>query len=1082
MKILNVRFKNLNSLVGEWSIDFTDPAFTTEGIFAITGPTGAGKSTILDAICLALFGQTPRLGKISQGSNEIMSRQTGICFSEVTFESQSGTYRSHWSQHRSREKADGNLQSPKHELSDAASGNILSNKVSQVPSLIEDVTGMDFSRFTRSILLAQGEFAKFLTSSADQRAPILEQITGTEVYSQISILVHERNREENVKLQQLKQAVDHITLLSEEDLTTITEDLERATEQLNAHKDANAQLSKTVHWRQSIDKLTAELKSLEDAQVQLANDTTAFAPKLNALLCAQKAASLDSLFATLQTKRADQTADQAQRTREEEKLPQLIKTGEDSKVRFDQAVEAFNTARQQQANAQNLLKAVRQLDHQLQTVKDNLASAQSQIDKEETALKNLQAQHLQNHTDTTRLSQQRTESDEYLRTHAADESLIADLAGIEAQLSALQDQQKALTLAVQKRDHAHKAVKEAAEKVAQGSAALTTLHTAFESATTQKTTAQSQLDTLLAGRLLREYQTEKDTLVRELGFKQQIATLEAQRQHLEDGKACPLCGATDHPFAQGNVPTPDETELQITEVTRLIEQIEQAQQNLQDADKAVTQAREKYLAQEHHNDRLRLEQTTAQTTLSDAENQMAEAKASLAKSLETVQARLHPLGIDQIDSTNTQDLLAQLSHRRDLWHNAATQKTTFEKEADWLETQKRHLEQNIQDQTKRLAQQHADLETLRHRLTTQQAERQNLFDDKDPDQEEKRLNDHVAQTEQHREQGETHYRTCQQTYTTAKEKIDDLKARLTERADQLRGLEHEFITQLNALGFEDEASFNAARLPAVERDHLQQQATELENRRLNLTARQAEKTEALRELRTQHQNDQPLADLQHALSEGEARLGELQSQVASLRHRLDENERAKELIKDRQSAIVAQQKECVKWNSLHQLIGSSDGKKFRNFAQGLTFEVMIKHANQQLSKMSDRYLLLRDITQPLDLNVMDNYQGGDVRSTKNLSGGESFIVSLALALGLAQMASHNVRVDSLFLDEGFGTLDEDALETALETLSSLQQDGKLIGVISHVQALKDRIPTQIHVTPTHNGRSRLNVPGVTSGR
>ncbi|WP_417790191.1 SbcC/MukB-like Walker B domain-containing protein [Terasakiella pusilla] len=1082
MKILNVRFKNLNSLVGEWSIDFTDPAFTTEGIFAITGPTGAGKSTILDAICLALFGQTPRLGKISQGSNEIMSRQTGICFSEVTFESQSGTYRSHWSQHRSREKADGNLQSPKHELSDAASGNILSNKVSQVPSLIEDVTGMDFSRFTRSILLAQGEFAKFLTSSADQRAPILEQITGTEIYSQISIFVHERNREENDKLQQLKQAVDHVTLLSEEDLTTITEDLERATEQLDARKTANAQLSKTLHWRQSIDKLTAELKSLEDAQVQLANDTTAFATQRKALLEAQKAASLDSLFATLQTKRADQTADQAQRTREEEKLPQLIKTGEDSKVRFDQAVEAFNTARQQQANAQNLLKAVRQLDHQIQTVKDNLASAQSQIDKEETALKNLQAQHLQNHTDTTRLRQQRAESDEYLRTHAADESLIADLAGIEAQLNALRDQQKALTLAGQKRDHAHKAVEEAAEKVAQGSAALTALHTAFESATTKKAAAQDQLDTLLAGRLLREYQTEKDTLVRELGFKQQIATLEAQRQHLEDGKACPLCGATDHPFAQGNVPAPDETELQITEVTRLIEQIEHAQQNLQDADKAVTQAREKHLAQEHHNDRLRLEQTTAQTTLSDAENQMAEAKASLAKSLETVQARLHPLGIDQIDSTNTQDLLAQLRHRRDLWHNAATQKTTFEKEADRLETQKRHLEQNIQDQTKRLAQQHADLETLRHRLTTQQAERQNLFDDKDPDQEEKRLNDHVAQTEQHREKCETHYRTCQQTYTTAKEKIDVLKARLTERADQLHGLEHEFITQLNALGFEDEASFNAARLPAVERDHLQQQATELENRRLNLTARQAEKTEALHELRTQHQNDLPLEDLQNALAEGEARLGELQSQVASLRHRLDENERAKELIKDRQSAITAQQRECVKWNSLHQLIGSSDGKKFRNFAQGLTFEVMIKHANQQLSKMSDRYLLLRDTTQPLDLNVMDNYQGGDVRSTKNLSGGESFIVSLALALGLAQMASHNVRVDSLFLDEGFGTLDEDALETALETLSSLQQDGKLIGVISHVQALKDRIPTQIHVTPTHNGRSRLNVPGVTSGR
>jgi exonuclease SbcC len=109
--------------------------------------------------------------------------------------------------------------------------------------------------------------------------------------------------------------------------------------------------------------------------------------------------------------------------------------------------------------------------------------------------------------------------------------------------------------------------------------------------------------------------------------------------------------------------------------------------------------------------------------------------------------------------------------------------------------------------------------------------------------------------------------------------------------------------------------------------------------------------------------------------------------------------------------------------------------------------------------------------------VIDNYQAGEIRSTKNLSGGEAFIVSLALALGLSQMASHNVRVDSLFLDEGFGTLDDEALDTALETLAGLQQEGKLIGVISHVQALKERIATQIQVTPDSGGRSRLSGPG-----
>jgi len=180
---------------------------------------------------------------------------------------------------------------------------------------------------------------------------------------------------------------------------------------------------------------------------------------------------------------------------------------------------------------------------------------------------------------------------------------------------------------------------------------------------------------------------------------------------------------------------------------------------------------------------------------------------------------------------------------------------------------------------------------------------------------------------------------------------------------------------------------------------------------------------------------------------------------------------------ERLQKVAAQSNECLRWDELHQIIGSADGKKFRNFAQGLTFEMLTTQANRQLRKLTDRYLLVRDALQPLELSVIDNYQAGEIRSTKNLSGGESFIVSLSLALGLSQMASRNVRVDSLFLDEGFGTLDEDALETALETLAGLRQDGKLIGVISHVAALKERIGTQIQVIPETGGRSSINGPG-----
>ncbi len=199
--------------------------------------------------------------------------------------------------------------------------------------------------------------------------------------------------------------------------------------------------------------------------------------------------------------------------------------------------------------------------------------------------------------------------------------------------------------------------------------------------------------------------------------------------------------------------------------------------------------------------------------------------------------------------------------------------------------------------------------------------------------------------------------------------------------------------------------------------------------------------------------------------------------LGGIQQKLKDNNDLRCKQQERAKAIDAQKRECSRWDTLHELIGSADGKKYRNFAQGLTFEMMVGHANRQLQKMTDRYLLIRDDRQPLELNVVDSYQAGEIRSTKNLSGGESFIVSLSLALGLSHMASKNVRVDSLFLDEGFGTLDEDALDMALETLAGLREDGKLIGVISHVSTLKERISTQVQVIPHTGGRSVISGPG-----
>ncbi|MCD4743760.1 MAG: AAA family ATPase, partial [Desulfobacteraceae bacterium] len=273
MKILNVYFKNLNSLEGEWQIDFTDPVYISNGIFLITGATGAGKTTILDAICLALYGATPRLGKITKSSNEIMSRQTGECFAEVVFETLKGRFVCYFSQHRSRKKSGGELQPPKHEISDADTGKVLESKLKDVVSLVEKKTGMDFDRFTRSILLAQGGFAAFLHATPDERAPILEQITGTEIYSKISILVHEKKTREQSKLTELQSRLSGIQLLDKEEESVLNARLEEKNKSEAELVKKQDKLSKTISYREQhaekVIELQETLKIIQVKQEQL---------------------------------------------------------------------------------------------------------------------------------------------------------------------------------------------------------------------------------------------------------------------------------------------------------------------------------------------------------------------------------------------------------------------------------------------------------------------------------------------------------------------------------------------------------------------------------------------------------------------------------------------------------------------------------------------------------------------------------------------------------------------------------------------------------------------------------------------
>ena len=636
-----------------------------------------------------------------------------------------------------------------------------------------------------------------------------------------------------------------------------------------------------------------------------------------------------------------------------------------------------------------------------------------------------------------------------------------------------------------------------------------------------------------------------------------IRDLEEERKRLEDGQPCPLCGATEHPYAEGNVPVLNEAEAELQKTKDEFKKVSHHLNKLE-ADRVKTAAeiqhtekelaekqaaldadekqwadallrlkievspdeREEKIREEIAGVQAKIAETTgivalveekgrqeksAQTALEKTRKTFDEAGKALQEARhnletagrdherlskdcavlaeETEKARTAALadvesfGISRISLDSLDALWQDLTGRKDAWQAKEAEKTTQEKQINELKAGIEKHQALLRSLEEDLAARRKDRDGLKGEYESLSASRRELFGEKNADHEEKRLAEEVDKAGKVLENAREDYGKIEKEISALKEKIASLQGKTDHRATELAQAEQQWWERIKRTGFENEAEYLSSRLSEEEREILAEKERSLIKEKTELDARRKDRSEALAAEREKNLTDESAETLKENIRAGEADLKQIMVDIGGIRKILSEDEKQREKQKERLKNIDAQKKECSRWDDLHQLIGSADGKKFRNFAQGLTFEMMTAHANRQLRKMTDRYLLIRDAAQPLELNVIDNYQAGEIRSTKNLSGGESFIVSLALALGLSQMASRNVRVDSLFLDEGFGTLDEDALETALETLAGLRQDGKLIGVISHVTALKERIGTQIQVIPETGGRSSLSGPG-----
>jgi len=1077
MKIHELRFKNLNSLVGEWVIDFTAPEYSANSIFALTGPTGAGKSTILDGLCLALYGATPRLGKITRSSNEIMSRQTGECYAEVLFESQAGRFRCHWEQRRARKQRSGNLQDQQHQIINAETNTPIETKKSLVLKVIEEKTGMDFDRFTRSILLAQGGFDTFLKADDEQKSRILEQITGTEIYSTISRRVHERQRHELEKLTILNAETSGIRLLDTVQINEIQQQLAKKQRDETALLEKHHHVQKGITWLAGIEKLEKELENLASEEYELKKQSDAFAADRIRLDRAAEAAAVEGHHAALVSAREQRSEDQAALSREKKTVPELVAVHEQSAEALKSAAQQVLSSKKERDDSGPLLQKIRTIDQRLDDMRNNEAEVEIVCRKERNAIdsdiRNQRALLKRKEA----LTEDLKETERYLADHLDDSLLSSALTGIEVQLTNLQRRNAAGKVQ-------EKAYKEAREMLVQEAEALDRCRLEVEAYRQAQQNVVSQikeqndsLHDLLGERLLREHRREKEYLLREQAFINRVTDLEAQRDHLTDGSPCPLCGATEHPYAQGNVPKTPRSEREIVRLTELIDTAEELEAAIRKLEESRALIEKKLAAAEKRLTAALNQRESAEKTCAGISENIENLKSEIEEIRNSLAFKLHPIGISEISEESGNELLQKLRDRLKTWQEKIEKKEGFITQLNQFEVELKQLETKIETRTQTLESNRKRLaEEIRKRCDFTE-ERKELFGDKSVDDEELRLSNAVTEAEKTEKTTASRHHVTGQNLDAARQKIDVLTARISQGASKLNRIEEDFQLLAKAAGFHDEQQFLDARLSKDERETLAAQAEELDKRVTDLAARKKDRQSRLQEARAQDVTNDPLEELGRQSSEYENSLKKLHDETADYRHQLELNKAAHEQMKHKQVAIELQKKESTRWDKLHLLIGSADGKKYRTFAQGLTFELMVSHANRQLAEMSDRYLLIRDAHQPLELNVIDSYQAGEVRSTRNLSGGESFLISLALALGLSRMASRNVRVDSLFLDEGFGTLDEDALESALTTLSALHQQNKVIGIISHVPALKDRISTQISVTPLSGGVSTLHGPG-----
>lgn len=1127
MKLIKLEILNLASLdkAGGEVINFEEGALGDSSIFSIVGPTGSGKSTILDAICLALYNRAPRYPRVKGGRKtikiygepdefeknrlsptdcrNILTKGKKEGYSKLTFLANNQcVYRAEWHVKFNVKKFDDVITRLYRFSKDG-------KKVEEVEwTQLPNIIGLDYDQFLRTVLIAQGSFADFLTADEEDRYQLLEKLIGCEeMYSRIADEIKTRKdaavssfTKENASAEADKQFILDDVQLS--DLKAEILQLETAEKQLT---ESQQKVQQELQWYTD-NETKGKAVQTQEQQLATANEELekyknhfdkldlydALGP---AIKLYNEISGLDNEVTGL-TKSIGENKVKIEQIKEEkqkksEELEKLSTESQEIKRLSEEAAPHIKNARELLTKMETCQKSLEEKEKRKSDAEKEKEAAKKAVNDNSSQIKKAEETVRTASEKATKIKETIAQTKGILQLAAkdAEEKLTKkknEIEGIKAE--DLQNNKSFTEQALNDLNNALSVIKLLNDSNEE--------HTSKNNRHNELMQRNGQIEKDLSAINIKELDNEVKTLRKTYT----LMTSEQWTQHrslLETGAPCPLCGSTEHPYKQ--------------DATQYVEAESELKKLLENKESEFNE-------------------------LSQKKTKLSEEKSSNEREMEIIQTRLEEL-VSIIENSETQWNTIQTAHpdfpksmdglnalkpdfekRKTDAENALNTFNTVQSDISTLTDQKSEADKKQLEYEKTSAEetrkadaelskaqaQQAGFNALTPNLLLQQNEKEKAYNTAVTEHKraEDDLNDlkNLYEAELHGE----HPDVVEKRLKTAKEEND---AKVNGKTEEFNNLEKEsreisgIVNNLQEMvttksGTRDNKkneletwinTYNETpdHLREIDNALVEKAATvdfqweAIRRKKQECNEKVAAATALLESARTSyndHQKTKPQSTAEELRNkEEELKNSSQQKQLLAAKTKKQNHDDAQLRLGSKAEKLSQLEKAQKYWTEITDAIGS-DGKTLRKIAQCYTLRFLIEHSNAEIRKFNSRYELVQ-VKNSLGIRVIDHDRADDVRDTTSLSGGETFIVSLGLALGLSSLSSRNISFENLFIDEGFGTLDPDTLATVIDSLAMLQsKQGKKVGVISHTDTMSERITTQIRIVKNGNsGSSHIEI-------